>query len=354
MNKKEAGVIQTNDASEATKSASGEVVLTAPASRPSSDVATENLSRWVAILRNPKSGTGRRKRELLHLVHELKRLGLKPRLFRQRHLLNRWMSEPANTQRLRCLVAAGGDGTVDELISRYPGFPIAILPLGTENLLARYLGPVRHGRDLARVITEGHLLTLDVGAVGTRRFALMLSAGVDAAIIEQVHRQRQGTISRWHYVRPVFTHLFRRDWPPLRISVDGQPPLTGHHVWIFNLAQYPLRLRISPDASGTDGRFTIHLLQANGPWDLSRKILNVYRGRGGTGTGWTVLEGTRCTIEAESVIPVQIDGDPLDQTPIDAKIIPRGLQLLVPASTRDKDAQLPAVTGPSGFLRTGM
>ena len=109
---------------------------------------------WVAILRNPKSGSERGRRELLELVSELRRRGLQPRLFSHRERLQQRLTEPVLRERLLCVVAAGGDGTVGDVINRYPDLPIAVLPLGTENLLACYLRIPRSERLVAQMIAD--------------------------------------------------------------------------------------------------------------------------------------------------------------------------------------------------------
>ena len=94
---------------------------------------------WVAIQRNPTSGTGTRRGVLLELIRELKRRGIRPRLFASRERMQAKLADPAAREHLVCVLAAGGDGTIGDVVNRYPGLPLATLPLGTENLLAKYL-----------------------------------------------------------------------------------------------------------------------------------------------------------------------------------------------------------------------
>src|SRR5262245_59352110 len=93
--------------------------------------------KWVAIQRNPKSGSGLRRHRLLELVRELKSLGFRPRMFKNRLPMDAWLARPDIRENLACIVAAGGDGTVADVFNRHPGIRLAIMPLGTENLLAR-------------------------------------------------------------------------------------------------------------------------------------------------------------------------------------------------------------------------
>ncbi|HEY2249726.1 MAG TPA: diacylglycerol kinase family protein, partial [Planctomycetaceae bacterium] len=66
--------------------------------------------RWVAIQRNPRSGTGAGRHQLVELARELKRLGFRPRLFKSRERLDLWMADIQAGRHVVCIVAAGGDG----------------------------------------------------------------------------------------------------------------------------------------------------------------------------------------------------------------------------------------------------
>src|SRR5688500_14279206 len=75
---------------------------------------------------------------------------------------------------LRAVVAAGGDGTVRLIAGRTPpGTPLAVLPLGTENLLAKYLEITTDPQALCRIITEGYAVRMDAGEANGRLFSLM-------------------------------------------------------------------------------------------------------------------------------------------------------------------------------------
>ncbi len=87
------------------------------------------------------------------------------------------------------VVAAGGDGTIREVIDGLAGTPrvMAILPMGTANVLATEIGltaPV----DAADSIVESGIATpINLGRVGTRYFAAMVSVGFDADVVAKVN-----------------------------------------------------------------------------------------------------------------------------------------------------------------------
>ncbi|MCR9202903.1 MAG: acylglycerol kinase family protein, partial [Planctomycetaceae bacterium] len=123
-----------------------------------SQVATEQIApdrRLVVIQRNPTSGSGRGRHDLTALIRSLKSHHLQVRLFASRERLDEYVRDPGIATRIRCLVAAGGDGTIGSLVNRHASFPVATLPLGTENLVARFLKIGRHGDRLADLIERG-------------------------------------------------------------------------------------------------------------------------------------------------------------------------------------------------------
>ena len=121
---------------------------------------------WVAIQRSPSAGSGRRRRFLLDLAAALNRNGLRPHIYSSRESLTSRLSDPDRRAALVGVVAAGGDGTLADVANRFPGIPVCPFPLGTENLLARYLGIPLDGESVARTIAAGHRRRVDIGLAG--------------------------------------------------------------------------------------------------------------------------------------------------------------------------------------------
>ncbi|MGL5094366.1 MAG: diacylglycerol kinase family protein, partial [Planctomycetia bacterium] len=101
--------------------------------------------RWVPVLMNRTAGPRRRGGVVPGLVEQLRRNGLEPDVYTDRAAFAAATADGAADAACRCLVAAGGDGTVAWVLNQSramgPGAaPIAVVPLGSENLLARRLG----------------------------------------------------------------------------------------------------------------------------------------------------------------------------------------------------------------------
>ena len=286
---------------------------------------------WVAIQRNPTSGTGARRGVLLELIRELKRRGIRPRMFANRERMQAKLADSVACEQLVCVLAAGGDGTVGDVINRYPGLPVATLPLGTENLLAKYLGIQQSGAQVAELIASGSRRQLDVGQLNGRRFTLMASCGFDAAVVHQTHANRRGNIRKWHYLPPIWNSIRKYDHPPLRIFIDDEPqPRAARLLMAVNLPAYALGIPFAPQATGEDGQLDLCLFQQGSTFQMARYLGHVIAGRHQSLPDVTCLKASRVRIEADVAVPWQMDGDPAGFTPVTLEVLPATLDVFAP------------------------
>ncbi len=289
---------------------------------------------WVAIQRNPKSGSGRRRRELVALCRGLVRFGLTPRLFTDRAELDSRVTDVESRQHLVCIVAAGGDGTMVDVVNRHPDLPLAVLPMGTENLLARYLGLGRDGGELAEVIHRGETRTIDTGRINDQLFVLVASAGFDAWIAHELARTRSGNISHLTYLRPIWRALRTYTFPRMRIYLDDGPdPLEGVEVMISNLPAYGMKLQVGQSAVENDGKLTVTVMERGSAFQMIRYSYNLFRGTHEQLPDVRVETAQRIRVELvdpDQRVPVQIDGDPAGSIPMELECLPSQLRVFVP------------------------
>lgn len=253
-------------------------------------------------------------------------------MFKNRDRLREWLADDTRRAQVTCLVAAGGDGTVADVINRYPGVPIAVLPMGTENLLARYLGTPQSGEALARLIASGSRRRLDLGIVGNRRFALMVSAGIDAEIVGRVHAARGGNISHSTYIQPILDSLRTYDYPELQVTIDDDPmPRSARLVEVVNLPAYALGLPVAAGARGDDGKLDLRLFERGEAFQMIRYLCNVAMGTHEQLPDVVSRLATRVRIESERPVPIQADGDPAGFTPVEISLAPGALEVFAPA-----------------------
>lgn len=299
--------------------------------RDAASAAATAQQRFVVIQRNPRSGAGSPRRRLLELICTLRGAGFAVRMFRDRDRMRRWLENPQHRSRLCCLVAAGGDGTVADLFNHYPGVPLAILPSGTENLLARYLGIPKCGHAVGQLIVAGQTRTFDLCEMGGRRFALMASAGFDAAVVHQLHASRKGHITHLSYFQPIWRVLRTYGYPELHVWVDeATQPIPARFVVICNLPAYALKLKFAGAADGSDGRLEVRLFQRGSAFQMLRYLFKVFCGKHEQLPDVVCLSGRRIRLQAVVPVPVQTDGDPAGTTPVEISLLPAALTLFVP------------------------
>jgi len=287
---------------------------------------------WVAIQRNPTSGAGRRNQPIRDLIRHLPQLGFKPRLYSRRGDLDEAVRDPARRDSLVAVVAAGGDGTVLDLVNRHPDLPICVLPLGTENLLAKAIQVPRCGRTVAEIIARGNRRRIDLASLNDRHFLIMASFGIDAEVIHQVHRNRGGGhIRHTSYIGPILNAIRTYQPQTLKITVDDSPEVhEGQLAVIANLNSYALNLGMVPTADGTDGLLDARIFQIHSPADLLFQFLGVLRGTHETSSTVTRLRGRKFRIESDTPVPIQVDGDEAGTTPAEITIQPLALEFFVP------------------------
>lgn len=298
----------------------------------------------VVIQRNPTSGSGRDRRALHTLMQELRTQRFRVRVFSSRPRLDEFVSSPEVNERLRCLVAAGGDGTVASLAARHPMQPIAVFPMGTENLIARHLNMPRNGSVVARVIQQGRTREFDTARAGDHQFLLMASAGFDADIVRRLHLTRSGNIRHLSYLGPLLRTIMGYQLPQLTvIDHDTGREIDGSHVVISNFKEYALNLKLNPDADPTDGQLDVCVLEAR---SILRTILHMVCSLLKTQTGshvvrirsrhLTVLPANdldACAANASQSAPpeiyLQTDGDPAGCLPAEISVNASAMRLLV-------------------------
>lgn len=289
---------------------------------------------WVPILANPTAGSGSRRALVGKLVRRLRQAGFDPEVFWERESFREKLGKKEGAgKKARCLVAAGGDGTFHWLINHTAGIPVAVFPLGSENLLARHFGI---GPDPERLVTlarDGATRRIDLGVVNGERFALMTSAGLDAAVVERAHRSRRGHITRWSYVAAILASLWWDPWPAIQVYLDEDTePIVGHHVFVFNCPQYALDLPVCPAASPLDGRLDVVILRGGGLMRVWTYLRAMRSGRLGELHDIVCRKVTKVRLESAGAARVQADGDPLGPLPARIEVAPAALEVLVPVS----------------------
>jgi diacylglycerol kinase family enzyme len=292
-------------------------------------------ARGILVSFNPRAGSRSCRNRAEAIGHVLSHAGYRVRLTTDLGELGAAASEGWKSGDLRAVLAVGGDGTASLVRRHVPlEIPMVPVPMGTENLLGRFVGQSTAPNAVLATIEDGVTVGLDLGSANGRHFLLMISAGFDAEVIRVLHENRQANINRTAYFLPTVQAIRSYAYPELQICCepsDGKVPLCGRWVFGFNLPLYGLGLAISPDAVATDGQLDIHLFQRGNIWSVIRYLWHVKLGQHHGLTDVSMSRSHRFRIEGPAAPPVayQIDGDYGGTLPVDVEVLPGALRLMV-------------------------
>lgn len=249
----------------------------------------------------------------------------------------RW-AEHAHEEGFDLILAVGGDGTVMEALSgQIKGgrrVPVAQLPTGTANLIARALGVPTGVRDALAVAFTGPVVTLDVGYLPQldRHFALVAGAGFDARMIEDAPRGLKRLLGFPSYLLSGLKNLFNLRNTSLTVEVDGERHnWSAHTVLIVNIGAIErLRLALGPDIHPHDGVLNTLVISRTSSLGMLRLLLRLFFRRYRNGPDLHYLRGRAIRVQADPPLPVQIDGELSGVTPLHVEVVPEGTLIVVP------------------------
>lgn len=246
----------------------------------------------------------------------------------------RWAADAADLG-VDLLIVVGGDGTVASVLDgarrgAVP-VPVAIVPMGTANGVARAMGIPSTGLDVLPTLLEGRVVPVDLFEVESsgRAFVLFLGAGFDAEVNADAPRASKRRFGLLAYLGASVRRLWGRSSRRIGLVLDGRTVRTrGHSVSVVNVAPVHVAgVPVGPDASVTDGRLDVTVLRRSGPVGVLLDTIDLLTGRAHRTRAW---RARRVTIRASPPLRVHADGDVIGTTPVTVTAIQRGARLLVP------------------------
>ena len=233
----------------------------------------------------------------------------------------------------RLVVAAGGDGTVNEVVNGLSrDATLGILPLGTANVLARELGLPLDVEGACRRILDGGETRVDLGvaiddAGNERRFACMAGVGFDAKVVGDVSPREKRYLRGLAFQVAAFRVLFMNRFPPVEITTGDETHVARFAI-VANGHYYGGDYRVTGPGLLTSGKLETVLVERVGSllrpdvfWGIIfRKPLN------------DTMESFRATeVSARSGgahVPVQIDGELWGELPMTFRVEPAALKVV--------------------------
>jgi YegS/Rv2252/BmrU family lipid kinase len=289
------------------------------------------MRRRLLVILNPAAGQRRARRCQAVLAH-LRAAGCKVEVRRTAAAGDaERVAGAARGADWEAVVAAGGDGTVLEVVNGLTPAapPLAVLPLGTANVLAAEIGLPRSPRALARTLAHGPVQRVYPGRIGARRFMMMVGVGLDARTIAAVDPALKRLTGKGAYYWAAAGRLLATEHPLYDVTVDGVTRRAAS-VIVANGHYYAGRFVCAPEARLTDPEFHVCLFTRPGRWPALRYGLATMLGRLDRLDDYQVVRGRRIAISGPAGDPVQADGDLVARLPVEVVADGTPLDLIVP------------------------
>lgn len=303
------------------------------------------------LIYNPASGRKRHRRfvEVELAARALKEAGIRTELApTQAPKAATEIARQAVEQRRGMVIACGGDGTVNEVVNGLAGsdVPMALLPAGTANILAKELRIPWDIPQAARLIPGSKVRRVALGQVappngngsassaipkGGRYFLCVGGAGPDGAIVNGVNGDLKKKAGQLAYWAEGFRQLFTYSFPEMRVRSDGQD-LRATTVVVGRTVNYGGPFKITTGADLYDDSFEIVTNSMKSRFAyascLPALILGKLKKMQGIGA-WKTKE-VICEAAGSEPAFAQVDGEPVGPLPLVFRVIPDALSLVTP------------------------
>ena len=232
------------------------------------------------------------------------------------------------------VVVGGGDGTLNAAVQGLvgTGLPLAIIPLGTANNLARTLAIPLTIPEACELAVRGPRRYIDLGWVNDRYFFTTASIGLSVQITEEL------------------TSKTKRRWGPLAYAVAAIRALTRSRAFhadiswpggsrhsrtvqivVGNGRYYGSTLPVAVDATIDDARLDLYSLEVRHWLEILALVPSLKSGRHGSKDSVEALRATEFDITTVVPRDINVDGEICRKTPARFRVVPGALEVFAPA-----------------------
>ena len=254
------------------------------------------------------------------------------------------IAQRATIERRDLVVACGGDGTLNEVVNGLAGpsnghrVSLALLPAGTANIFAKELRLPWDIPHAARRLVRGKVVDIALGLATPLRepekrkyFLSVAGAGPDGRIVYSIDldlKARLGILAYWWQGA---REIFRYDYPHFRVVIGGQSS-DASLVIVGRTKHYGGPFKITTLADLYENKFEVMTLSTRSGLRYLSYLPTLWLGklRGTRGVFFSKTDSLVCEPLHGNPVHAQVDGEPLGRLPVEFKIVPGALKLLVP------------------------
>jgi diacylglycerol kinase (ATP) len=318
------------------------------------------------LIYNPSGGQVVVRHELGNVVAFLERYGWS--------VTSRETSKPSEATELarhavnrdaKVVIAAGGDGTINEVANGLVNTDVAlgVLPVGTTNTWALQMGipalnpmfpgiqavkliaaleeriarplPASYYRkvllDAARVLVEGRTVSVDMGELSGRHFLMWAGMGFDAGIAQSIPLWEKRALGSWAYVFPTIESIHKYSGTDVCLNLDGKVvKASTPFIVVSNIQLYGGMMAIGTKACVNDAMLDVCIFKGGGFLTFVQHAVKMLAHRHLEDPNVEYYKCCEIVVESARSLPVHIDGEPFTMTPVSIHTVPSSLKVIVP------------------------
>jgi len=240
--------------------------------------------------------------------------------------------EEAIAKNFEVIVAAGGDGTINEVASKVMQHNkiLGVLPLGSGNGLARFLNIPQNLKDAILLLNQLKTDEIDTASFNNKCFFNIAGIGFDAHLSAAFsHDKKRGLAG---YMKLALKEVLSYKTETYHLNIDGvEYQRKAFAVSVANSSQYGNNVYISPNASVKDGLLDVCIIKPFSILKLPALSYVLFKGKAETSDLIEIIKGKNIKIVRENDGPVHVDGEPLRMgKEIEVLVKPSSLKVIVP------------------------
>ena len=230
------------------------------------------------------------------------------------------------------IVAAGGDGTVNQVANGIAGSNavLGLLPMGTVNVFAIELGLPLHDLELCwDIIESANVRRVDLPSANGKYFVQLAGVGLDAQVVKETSLAFKRSFGPLSYLISA-AQIAARQPPRLFIESNNAPVEEGSFVLIGNGRLYGGPFPFFKQAVLDDGLLDVVLFKRLGYLEIIKYLQDVVFSSEIRVPEIEYFQARRLRITSEQDVPLEIDGELAGNCPVDFKIEQEALRVLAP------------------------
>lgn len=242
------------------------------------------------------------------------------------------LAERAVEQGFTTIIAAGGDGTVNEVVNglRAADVTFGILPIGTMNVFATELGIPQGNLEKAwEVIAAGQTREVDLPKANDEYFVQLGGIGLDAEVVRRTTPDSKRTLGPLSYLLTLAQVAARKPPTVLVDPVDGETR-EGSFVLVGNGRLYGGPFVLFKDAKLDDELLDVLVFKNQSHWDIIRYFQAIAFGNHADLPDVEYFQTRGLRLMSREYVPVELDGELSGALPYEFGFSKRKLRVLAP------------------------